>query len=298
MPEKKDKTHGYLYLIREREFLVRDEQVFKMGMTIQGAKLRLKRLDAYKKESELVVSIRCLVDRVANVEGNIKHHFQIAFTQHSDVCFAAAEQIYQSVLLSCLLLFGRKFKQSSNIKQSGTDCLMTDDLDTSSILLSTDSTVSFTVNNKKVIISKIDYERVIQHKWYMWDGYVHNNKVGYLHTFIMGGRPEKIPDSYVIDHKNREPLNNSRPNLRYVSKSFNSWNSMTQHRSSSRFKGVLQIRSTCKWRAMFLKRYLGYFNDEHSAAKAVAKAAIKEWPIHAIDSDLIVGENLLSEDEM
>lgn len=63
---------------------MRDEQVFKMGMTIQGAKLRLKRLDAYKKECELVVSIRCPVDRVANVEGNIKHHFQIAFTQHSD----------------------------------------------------------------------------------------------------------------------------------------------------------------------------------------------------------------------
>ena len=163
--------------------------------------------------------------------------------------------------------------------------------------MSSEGTISFTVCGKEVIISRIDYERVIEHKWYFWDEYLHNEKVGYLHTFIMGERPDDVPKSHVIDHKNRKPLDNSQPNLRYVSKSFNSWNVMTQHRSSSRFKGVFQVKATKKWRAMFLKKYLGYFDDERSAAKAVAKAVVKEWPI-AIDSDLLVGEDLLSADEM
>ena len=162
-----------------------------------------------------------------------------------------------------------------------------------------DEIATFCVSGKEVIISQADYDRVIEHRWYLWDGYVHNKKLGYLHVFIIGKRPDDVPESFVIDHKNRKPLDNSQPNLRFVSKSFNSWNVMTQHRSSSRFKGVLHVKATGKWRATFLKKFIGQnFGDERSAAKAVAKAAIKEWPVHAIDSDLLVGEDLLTHDEI
>ena len=78
------KTHGYLYLIREREFLQRDENVYKIGMTVQGPKLRIKRLDAYKKGSELRMVVYCPVERVFETEKVLKNNFRQIFEAHPD----------------------------------------------------------------------------------------------------------------------------------------------------------------------------------------------------------------------
>lgn len=47
--------YGYIYLIREREFVLRNEDVYKVGGTVQKTpSLQLKRLSNYKKGSQLL----------------------------------------------------------------------------------------------------------------------------------------------------------------------------------------------------------------------------------------------------
>ena len=78
------KTHAYLYLIREREFILLDQPVFKLGMTVQSASLRFGRFDGYKKGSEAYLVIRCSLDDVAALEQEAKRQFRVAFQKHPD----------------------------------------------------------------------------------------------------------------------------------------------------------------------------------------------------------------------
>lgn len=152
--------------------------------------------------------------------------------------------------------------------------------------------------DKSIIVSKEDYEQVSKYNWTLWNGYPYNSGIGYLHYFIMGERPSDVPDDYVIDHKDRKPLNAARPNLRHVSKSFNSWNKAVKPDASSRFKGVLYNKFKRKWEAYFLKKYIGTYAVERDAAKVVARAAIKKWPDLALSSDLLIAEDLLTTAEI
>ena len=85
MSEPEQYTHGYLYILREREFVLLNQDVYKLGMTIQGRKLRINRLNAYKKDSELVLAVYCPMNRVADVERSLKRAFCQAFQRHGEV---------------------------------------------------------------------------------------------------------------------------------------------------------------------------------------------------------------------
>jgi len=86
------------------------------------------------------------------------------------------------------------------------------------------------------------------------------------------------PPGVLVDHKDRNPLNNQRSNLRYCS---TSQNAMNQRRvgpqKSSRYKGVAWITDHHKWRAQIMlngrHRFLGYFTCEEDAAYAYDEAA-------------------------
>lgn len=84
MSERATKTHAYIYLLREREFFLLDKKVYKLGMTIQVPSLRIGRFNAYKKDSELLLCIRCPVDKVAAVEQDAKRRFREVFEKHTD----------------------------------------------------------------------------------------------------------------------------------------------------------------------------------------------------------------------
>ena len=78
-------THAYIYLIREREFLVRDEPVFKIGRGEQDADRVVKRVaTGYKKGSEIWLTIRCPISLYKQVESTLKSTFRDRFTQHGD----------------------------------------------------------------------------------------------------------------------------------------------------------------------------------------------------------------------
>jgi hypothetical protein len=90
-----------------------------------------------------------------------------------------------------------------------------------------------------------------------------------LHRYIMGTPPGH---NLVIDHADRNPLNNLRSNLRFATYAQNSYNrSGGNHKgSTSKYKGVSKVGK--KWRASISKDgkkiHLGYFNCERNAAIA------------------------------
>lgn len=79
------KCLGYIYLIREREFANTNQNVYKVGRTVQkGTSLFLDRLKAYKKESELHMIRKVPMDRVAHIEARIIALFKQRFEKHPD----------------------------------------------------------------------------------------------------------------------------------------------------------------------------------------------------------------------
>lgn len=156
--------------------------------------------------------------------------------------------------------------------------------------------VQFDVSGMLVIISAVDYPAVSLFTWSLWQGYPYCTALGLrLHQFVIGTRPRNIPAHYVVDHINRQPANAERNNLRWVSPSFNAWNS-DQSPGTSGYRGVWQAGG--KWAASFRNEYLGCFEKARDAFIEYARAAVLEWPLWAPTSDILVGNNLLTPEEM
>jgi hypothetical protein len=100
-------------------------------------------------------------------------------------------------------------------------------------------------------------------------------KILSLHREIMNP-----PEGLLVDHKNRNTLDNRRENLRLATHSQNQCNkSKTSKKTSSRFIGVFFEKSSAKWVARIALRgkrfWLGRFSSEIDAAHAYDAAAKK-----------------------
>jgi hypothetical protein len=95
-----------------------------------------------------------------------------------------------------------------------------------------------------------------------------------LHRVIMD-----CPDDMVIDHKDHNPLNNSRSNLRICTKHQNEMNQSKPKNNTSGVIGVGWYKASEKWMAQIRlnnKRiHLGLFDDLEEASKARKDAEIK-----------------------
>jgi len=124
------------------------------------------------------------------------------------------------------------------------------------------------------IVSKEDYKHLSQFKWYKSDkgyvtGYI-SKKKWQLHRYIMivilGN--ELTPQN-PIDHKNNNPLDNTRDNLRLVTVSENARNKKKKESTSSKYIGVSFKKDKNKWAVSICidnKRLFATYNNEIHAA--------------------------------
>jgi len=129
----------------------------------------------------------------------------------------------------------------------------------------------------RAVIDVEDVEKVKKHKWCLSKGYavtsIHKKLVG-LPCVIMGIEPG---GKRLIDHRDRKPLNNRKPNLRICTRKENNRNKGKPKTNTSGFKGVDFIGK--KWRAAIKvnqKRiHIGMFKHKTEAALAYNRAAIQ-----------------------
>lgn len=126
-----------------------------------------------------------------------------------------------------------------------------------------------TTSNKLVTFtfSEIDKQLVESHYWALHKtGYIHTSGK-YLHRLIMPARA-----GYVVDHINRNKLDNRRENLRYATVSENRHNSKLNVNNTSGVKGVSRTKKGAPWAAEVMvnrKRfYLGAYSTIEEAANA------------------------------
>jgi hypothetical protein len=133
-------------------------------------------------------------------------------------------------------------------------------------------------NIAETIIDSEDVKKVKNYKWALYKKYAYSKQAGYLHRLILG-------HSGLIDHINRNPLDNRKTNLRPTNCSKNSANSGIHSNSTSGFKGVSFFKKTGSWRAYIIVNgkflSLGYYSTPKEAAIAYDTAAIKHFQEHA-----------------
>jgi hypothetical protein len=88
----------------------------------------------------------------------------------------------------------------------------------------------------------------------------------------------KVGKGFVVDHINRNGLDNREANVRQATNSENNYNRRKPNKNtSSKYKGVYRHRGKT-WRAMIKvnkkNMHIGSFDDELEAAKAYDKAAL------------------------
>ena len=130
-----------------------------------------------------------------------------------------------------------------------------------------------------------DCEEIVRgHHWAIYDSrttpdhpYVWTtigNKMTALHRVIMGN-----PTGMHVDHRDGNPLNNRRDNLRLCTRSQNKANSKLYRNNRSGFKGVIEVPGRRKWQASIYRDrrqiYLGRFSTPEQAHEAYKAAAVE-----------------------
>lgn len=123
----------------------------------------------------------------------------------------------------------------------------------------------------------IDLEHVDSVKDYKWhllsNGYVYNDKIGLLHRFIMNP-----PEDMVIDHKNRNPLDNRCDNLRTCTMQENNFNHSMQSNNTSGAIGVSWSKERKRWIAQIQingkNKRIGRYKTKEEAIEARKQAEI------------------------
>lgn len=153
------------------------------------------------------------------------------------------------------------------------------------------------------LVDASDLARCSAHNWVTnGKGIVHalvDGKHVKLHRFLLGDQAGPL-----VDHKDGDPLNNRRSNLRRATPRENRRNSRKMSKTtSSAYKGVCWQESGGAWQAQIRKKdpgspergigrmtYLGYFADELDAADAYDAAARAHYGEFACLNNARAGE--------
>jgi hypothetical protein len=70
-----EEKHGYIYMVRTREFKSLNRPIYKVGKTAQCPDTRITRLHKYTKGSEIYLILQCDVQDVSLIEKDILEQF-------------------------------------------------------------------------------------------------------------------------------------------------------------------------------------------------------------------------------
>lgn len=142
---------------------------------------------------------------------------------------------------------------------------------------------------KVAIVDDCDFDLLNSFKWHAvkigTTGHFYacrdvNDKHIKMHNVVAAFCFGDIPKGLLVDHKNRDTLDNSRANLRLATRSQNQWNSR-KRAGSSKYKGISFSKTRNKWRARLMinykEIYIGEFGTEELAHEAYKVAAIKHF---------------------
>jgi hypothetical protein len=136
------------------------------------------------------------------------------------------------------------------------------------------------------LVEPRDYYRIRRFKWCVWGT---GSKFYAARVMVIGPGKTKImylhrqllnaPKGVLVDHRNRDPLDNRRQNLRFATHSENVQNRGKRKNTTSKFIGVWFRKVNGKWESRIThkdkKIYIGTFDSEIDAAKAYDEAARK-----------------------
>ena len=134
-------------------------------------------------------------------------------------------------------------------------------------------------HNKRAIIDTCDLERVSKYKWWVHsDGYAYTCWMtsGRKHTLLMHRLIMDAAKGQVVDHINRNRLDNARSNLRFCTRAENCANAPLWKNNTSGYKGVSRYKDG-RWRA-YIKigqrfKHIGAFETKEGAAHAYNEVA-------------------------
>ncbi len=126
-------------------------------------------------------------------------------------------------------------------------------------------------------VDDCDYEFLMQWKWFARKKrnqfYAARGSV-YMHRLLMNN-----PKGFIVDHKDRNTLNNQKNNLRLATDAQNKANTSSRPNSTSRYLGVHWNKANKKWKVEINKNgkniFIGRFSCEIDAAIAYNEAAKK-----------------------
>ena len=138
-----------------------------------------------------------------------------------------------------------------------------------------------TVRDKLVMVDDADFENLAIHNWRLsaggyairTEGKNPNKKLRSMHREILN-----VTDASVhVDHIDGNKLNNTRENLRVVSRSQNGMNRKAYSNNTTGFKGVTFIQKSGKYQAQIKydnkKKWLGEFVTPEEAHEVYCLAA-------------------------
>lgn len=148
-------------------------------------------------------------------------------------------------------------------------------------------------SGKEMIFDKEDLEIVSARPWFIDEtGYpsARDKETGErtrLHRMLLKG---EIPEGKVVDHINRNKLDNRRSNLRVCTQQTNVRNASRSRTNKSGVTGVFYDTKTGRWRAQISRkgqsRHIGSFDDFEDAVRA-RKEAEKSIAEKEGDSNLL-----------